>query len=671
MLVGPGVAWAQGAGDDDPFLLGSDEQLSYSAATRGLERPQDAPGFLVIVYERDIRERGYRTLADLLADVPGFFLERDERGDIVFTRGLAQTILVVYDGVPLVFDTGRSEIPVGEEISLAGVRSVEVLRGPGTALWGANAFNGIVYIRTKDAVDIGAAHLLADIGTTERAGLAGEAAYSPDNFSIYTAARILRERGPLRRFKNTPERFVFLGGGIGVPVSEIDGTGELDPSLYAEVLVKARWKQSHLEVRYSDFVRNNVLSSHSHSLLQYGRNERQRAPTLLVLGGNRWAYQQLLTARTDLFILTRSRNDSFPLYREDLNAEHRRGGLIRLRGGEIHVGVSAQGDLRLEPQTITAGVQASLNNSEVATDFIDPVTGTLSQGAVAQKLTNSVVSAYVQDRVDLGRTRITVGTSVDKQSDFALSVNPRAGVVTRLGKGWITKALYGEAIRTPDLFDVVGISGGAAAGDVVGVVANPDLRSEKARTAEIGAEYRRGTLAWGSAAAYASSIEGLIERSANAGVVRADNGPRRFAAGFELAGQIQPTQRVRLHGAYTLSRVFDPDGNVVGGAPTHFGSVGGAYDVLPWLSLYATARGATERPTLDGDYGDGNFGPYLVIDARAGVRPQGWPVSFYLGVENLLNSQYDHRNPSIPGRNPAVPIPGDPIAGYLMVEGRF
>ena len=58
------------ASADDPFLLGSDEDESATAAaTRGLERPQDAPGFLVIVYERDIAERGYRTLADLLADV--------------------------------------------------------------------------------------------------------------------------------------------------------------------------------------------------------------------------------------------------------------------------------------------------------------------------------------------------------------------------------------------------------------------------------------------------------------------------------------------------------------------------------------------------------------------------------------------------------------------------
>lgn len=665
----PRAADAQSS--DNPFLLGSDESGdAYSAATRGLERPQDAPGFLVVVYERDITERGYRTLADLLADVPGFWLEKDERGDVVFTRGLAQSILVVYDGVPLIFDTGRSDLPVGEEISLVGVRSVEVLRGPGTALWGPNAFNGIVYIRTKDAVDVGAARLLADVGSTERAGLAGELAYLPDKFSLYATARFLRERGPLLKYENTPIRYNFLGG-LNVPIFGVDGTGDLDPSLYAEALMKVRWKQARLEIRYADSIKNSALSEHSHMLLESGRNLRQRAPTLLIQGGNRWAWQDLLTARTDLFMLVRQRNDRFPLFTQDPAAPHRHGGLIRVRGGEVHLGVSAQGDLRLDPHTVTAGVQASLNDSELVTDFIDPETGTLSQGAVAQELTNSVVSVYAQDRLALGRTRVTVGASVDGQTDFALSVNPRAGVVVQLGQGWISKALYAEGIRTPDLFDVVGISGGAASGDVVGVSPNPDLKSEKIRTAELGAEYRRGTVAWASAALYASSVERLIEQEASAGVVRADNTSRRYAGGVELAATAQPLQQLRFHGSYTLSRLYRPDGTSIGGAPMHFGSLGISYDALDWLTLYAATRGATERPLDGGNFGNGYFGPYLIVDTRVSIRPREWPVRFSVGVDNLLDADYDHRNPAISGRNPAVPIPGDPRAFYLTVEGRF
>ena len=96
-----------------------------AGVTRSQERVEDAPGLISVVGEREIAERGYRTLADLLSDVPGFYVEPDERRDVVFARGLPQSFLVIYDGVPLVFDSGRDDLPIGEELSLANVRRVE------------------------------------------------------------------------------------------------------------------------------------------------------------------------------------------------------------------------------------------------------------------------------------------------------------------------------------------------------------------------------------------------------------------------------------------------------------------------------------------------------------------------------------------------------------------
>lgn len=669
LLALPTIARAQ----DDPWLLGTDEDdAAFSAATRGLERPQDAPGFLVVVYERDIAERGYRTLADLLDDVPGFWLERDERGPVVFTRGLAQSILVVYDGVPLILDTGRSELPVGDEISLIGVRSVEVLRGTGTALWGPNAFNGIVYIRTKDAVDVAAPRLIADVGSTERAGLGAEGVILRSPLSIYATARFLRDRGHARLYRNAPLQYTFLGNGVGVPIAFADGgKDERAASLYAEALVKARWHRAHLEIRYADSIVQGVLSSHSHSVLESDRNERRRAPTLVVQGGNRWRWGPNFSARTDVFFLARQRHDRLPLYRVDPNSQHRHGGRITVRAGEAHAGISAQADYRISAHTLTAGIQASYNDSTLVTDFVDPVTGTFSQSAFGRQLNNGVVSVYAQDRIAIGPARLTLGTSYDDQTDFAPSLNPRVGLVVPLGRGVILKTLYAEGIRTPDLFDVVGISGGAAAGDVVGITENPNLASEKIRTGELGAEYRRGTIAWGSANVYASSVEGLIEQEANAGVLQAVNGPQRFAAGFELAGQVEPTPGLRFHGSYTLSRLLDLDGAPLPAGPLHNGNAGASWEALDWLTLYGAVHASSTRSTAGADFGDGDFGPYFLLDARAIIQPRRWPLTLSLGVENLLDAAYDNRNAAIPGRSAPVPIPGDPRAFYLTVEGRF
>src|SRR5437879_9687732 len=53
------------------------EPGDVAQVTRSGERIEDAPGLIAVIGEREIRERNYRTLADLLADVPGFYVERD------------------------------------------------------------------------------------------------------------------------------------------------------------------------------------------------------------------------------------------------------------------------------------------------------------------------------------------------------------------------------------------------------------------------------------------------------------------------------------------------------------------------------------------------------------------------------------------------------------------
>src|SRR5438105_4535951 len=84
LLIG-GNAWGQ---EPAPQFFG--EPGDVAQVTRSGERIEDAPGLIAVVGEREIRERNYRTLADLLADVPGFYVERDARREIVFTRGVPQ-----------------------------------------------------------------------------------------------------------------------------------------------------------------------------------------------------------------------------------------------------------------------------------------------------------------------------------------------------------------------------------------------------------------------------------------------------------------------------------------------------------------------------------------------------------------------------------------------------
>lgn len=665
---------------EDPSLFGFEPNDAVAAVTRSSERVEDAPGLIAVFGEREIRERGYRTLADLLADVPGFYLEPDERRTVVLTRGLPQSVLIVYDGVPLISDTGRDDLPVGEELSLDHVGRVEVLRGPGTALWGANAFNGIVNVVSADGRDVDGVRVRGEagsggVGATEGSVLSGAGASAGargDRVEWSVGARAFREDGSDRTFRGTPRQYVLFDP-VSIPVgARADGGGAPQDSLYGEAVGKLRWKNLQVVSRWSDFSSRAALSSYSHSLLESDRNEKRRAPTLTARaawteGEGPWSWT------AGVFYLRSLHDDRYPLFARA--AAHRFGGEIAVRAVGQSAGVDARGEIESGVQTLSGGVFVSANDTTLATDYVDPSTGTRTENAFRRSFRNEVVQVYAQDRILLGsRVRLTLGASFDDQSDFQPSVNPRAGLVVRLGRGWIGKALYGEAIRTPDAYDLIGISGGTVGGSVAAVSGNPSLSPEKVRTGELAAEYRRGSIATGSIALFGSRADDLIEDRAQGGEVSPVNTGSRYAAGLETHGTWAPAARVALHGAYTFTRSSeDPDGlssDPLPASPEHVAMLGASWSPLSWTSLYLASRFVGRRE-LRGEGDRDRLAPYVLTDAQARFGEGRWPVGVSLRVRNLFDTRHHHRNEAVPGRNVAVEIPGARRTVILSLEGRF
>ena len=666
------VLFDGGSSGAPPEFFGEDEP---AGVTRSSERVEDAPGLIAVVGEREIAERGYRTLADLLADVPGFYVEPDERREIVFARGVPQSVLVVYDGIPLVFDSGRDDIPFGEELSLANVRRVEVLRGPGTALWGANAFNGIVNVVSADGRDVDGVRAHVEGGAAEDRRVAGggaSAGMRGKSLEWSVSARALRLDGEGRRYLDTPVRYVLLNP-VSIPSgARLDGTGQAAGGLFGEATAKIRVKRFELAGRWSELNSHGALSSYSHSLIEAERNEKRHIPSLSVRGGwsRPWSHGSV---GAGAFFLQSRHDDRYPLFA--LASVHRFGGQIDVRSRTTTTGVDARGDATLGRHTFSGGLVAGYSDSRIETDYISPQTGTRTRNAFERDFGNLVTQLYVQDRVLFfdDKVRFTLGASVDDQTDYQPSINPRGGVVVRVAPGWIAKALYGEAIRTPDSYDLVGLSGGAASGRLSAVEGNPDLAPEKVRTAELAGEYRRGSVGYASVALFASRFDDLIEERAAGGEVQPVNAGSRYSAGVETLGRIAPRSWLSLNGAWTFARLAEtPDEletDPLAAAPEHVLSLGATYSPRAWVSLYAGERVIARRDPR-GDANEDRLGPYAVTDLHLRLAPVRY-FSAGLRITNLFDARYYHRNETIPGRNDAVEIPGDRLRGVLTLEGRF
>ncbi len=127
-------------------------------ASRYEQDTREAPASITIVTAEDIRRYGYRTLADVLANVRGFVVNYDRNYSYVGVRGFAvpgdynSRILPLVNGHRLnddVYDSGL--IGTEEVVDLSLVDRVEIIRGPSSSLYGTSALFGIVNIVTRQA----------------------------------------------------------------------------------------------------------------------------------------------------------------------------------------------------------------------------------------------------------------------------------------------------------------------------------------------------------------------------------------------------------------------------------------------------------------------------------------------------------------------------------------
>lgn len=127
------------------------------SASKKKQSLQDAPATAYVVNAEMIQQRGYLHLLDLLEDIPEVEIQYNANPQVrnlVTFRGIAgnEKILLMVNGVRVTPSTGDFYI-IGANFSLADASRVEVIIGPASALYGADAFGGIVNIITHNQED--------------------------------------------------------------------------------------------------------------------------------------------------------------------------------------------------------------------------------------------------------------------------------------------------------------------------------------------------------------------------------------------------------------------------------------------------------------------------------------------------------------------------------------
>ena len=177
-LMGSRAAWADDALRQTTALLGEaslEELLDTQITTvaRRVGRVADSAAAVTVISAEDIRHAATSRIEDLFRIVPGMQVGRiDNSHYAISTRGansmFSANLLVMIDGRTVYSPVFSGVWWDSQEIPLEEIARIEIVRGPGAALWGMNAVNGVINIITKDAAHTRGGLLSASTGSMEQ-----------------------------------------------------------------------------------------------------------------------------------------------------------------------------------------------------------------------------------------------------------------------------------------------------------------------------------------------------------------------------------------------------------------------------------------------------------------------------------------------------------------------
>jgi outer membrane receptor for ferrienterochelin and colicins len=149
-------AYAQQDQTDTLFMLSLEDlmKIEVTTASNKSEQLNKAPATIVVVSEKDIHDRGYLEFYDILNDLPGFDLQRAFGDDNYYLnprgyrKSTGDVMLLMVDGI-IMNHLYNNNMNAFFQFPLNNIKQVEVVYGPASAIYGPNAFAGVINIITK------------------------------------------------------------------------------------------------------------------------------------------------------------------------------------------------------------------------------------------------------------------------------------------------------------------------------------------------------------------------------------------------------------------------------------------------------------------------------------------------------------------------------------------
>jgi iron complex outermembrane receptor protein len=648
--------------EDEDLALAYGDKSFVSIATGSKQLIRKAPSVTTVVTAEDIANLGLTTLEQVMETVPGVHVGRSDnhyypqytfRG--IFSQYTPQ-VLVLENGIPRTsqFSGERGVGSIG--YPLENVARIEVIRGPGSALYGADAFSGVINIVTKTAADYGGTQVgggFGNLGTWATWFTHGS------NLGPISVATYLRTGETTGKFGNVSQDFASASGlslapgPVNVGRETIDGSLELGYSNF-------RWRVGYQQ-------RDNMGTGAGviGALDPYGHSYAERLTSDLIWEDLNLTDNLAVKLQASFFHYKEfSQLNIFPSGifgpgvamigepqkwerqgRYSAAATYTGWADHRLRFGIGHDDLSIYKTREIKNFTFNAAgtqVQMPLHVSPDSDIFLLPHTRRLSY-------------AYLQDEWSIARDwTITVGGRFDDFSDFGSTFNPRLAAVWEINPDLSAKLMYGSAFRAPSFVEAY------STGSNPVNQGNVNLSPELIKTLEASVNWKILPQLQTNLSIFRHRISDIISPVSNAPLIGStyQNTGKQRGSGGELEIIWDANAQLRLSGNYAYQRnVDETSGQDAGYAPHHHLYTRADWRFTPGFNLSSQINYVADRHRAPGDTRP-QIPDYTSFDLtlRTDRSKSGW--DFSASVYNLFNA--DIREPSLTasGITFDLPMPG-------------
>jgi iron complex outermembrane receptor protein len=657
--------------EEEDLALAYGDKSTISIATGSQQPISRAPAVASVITAHDIEATGATDLDQALKNIPGLHVSLNNIGQnpIYSFRGITTInnpqVLMLVNGIPItnVFWGDRSQIWGG--MPLENVARIEVIRGPGSALYGADAFAGVINIITKTATDIKGTETGVRLGSFNSSDIwmqHGGRMGSLDAAFYLRAGNTDGHRNIIQQDAQTTFDTMFSTNASLAPGSLNNERKTIDAR--TDLSLDA-WR-----FRAAYQKRDIGVGALGGSIDPNGRGTASRLYLDASYEQTDWVPHWDMSAVVGYFDIKERPADYYTLFPAGAfggafpngmlagpghSERHTHGSVAAVYNGSDQHRLRVGGGFRVED---LYEVMETKNFDATFAPLPGGLTDVTGDPGLVYMLPHKRNLTYVFAQDEWSMTKdwtLTAGVRHDRYSDFGGTTNPRLALVWDAAYNLVVKAMHGTAFRAPSFSEQYAINNPVCVG-------SPNIKPETIVTDELAFSWQTTSALQNNLNFFHYRMRGIILPTG----VNYQNAGEQTGRGLELESTYVATSNLRLSGSYSLQHSTDTTtGQDAGMAPHRRVFARAEWRFAPRWQLNTKINYVADRMREPGDT-RAQVPDYTLVDLtlRRDKIAEDWEFSAM--VTNLFDRRAWEPTFRTVGMPSDLPLPGRAL--YLQLQ---